>query len=292
MTYNIDDSQAGTPLVFLSKPLSLKVPLIVSCPHVGTEIPAALVPSFYPGILRELPDTDWYVDQIYSFVPGLGAPLITARWSRYVIDLNRDPNDRPLYQDGRTETGLIPVTTFGGAPLTLDHGESLRVLGKETRLQDFYWPYHEKINSLITELRKVHPHVLLWEAHSISRFAGLKSNQRSPLPDIMIGDRDGTSCHPLITDAVYKSLASTYQTVVNNPYKGGYLTKHFASPKQGIHTIQLEMSQDLYLVDPMESGRHQRGFPSLSPKAAELSAALQRAISIVLNILSTEAINF
>jgi N-formylglutamate amidohydrolase len=95
----------------------------------------------------------------------------------------------------------------------------------------------------------------------------------------------------MITEAVYKSLARNYHTVVNTPYKGGYLTKYFAKPKQGIHTIQLEISQDLYLAEPTESDLLQPGFPTLSPGAHKLSAALQIAVTKGLNALFSESIN-
>src|ERR1700682_1271647 len=90
-------------------------PLIVSMPHVGTRVPGEIGREFTP-VARALTDTDWHVDRLYDFAPELGASLIAARYSRYVIDLNRPPDDAALYA-GMTKTGLCPTHSFGGEPL-------------------------------------------------------------------------------------------------------------------------------------------------------------------------------
>src|SRR6188768_1763228 len=119
-----------------------RVPILVSVPHCGTSFPEEIVDEYDAKLIAKPDDTDWFVDRLYDFAPSLGITMITAVYSRWVIDLNRDPDNKPLYSDGRIITGLCPVTDFTGKPLYKD--SRLSVDGHEVarRREAYYKPYH------------------------------------------------------------------------------------------------------------------------------------------------------
>jgi N-formylglutamate amidohydrolase len=254
-------------------------PIIVSCPHVGTQIPPELSRCMDPTILKTLPDTDWYVDQLYDFAPEMGITVLAAQWSRYVVDLNRDPADLPLYQDGRTETGLFPNETFSGLPLYPSEAPRME---RAYRLSTYYKPYHNRLKELIHSRQKIFGQVLLWEAHSIAR--QVSRIQKNPFADLMVGDSSGLSCSPKISQTIFEVLSKDFHTVLNSPFKGGYITRHYSAPSQGIHTVQLEMSQDLYLsMTPQGSGP--ASLPTMSTNAERLISTLEKVLQRVNELL-------
>ncbi|MCB0417174.1 MAG: N-formylglutamate amidohydrolase [Bdellovibrionaceae bacterium] len=231
---------------YVVPPKGAAVPIVLSSPHSGTEIPSTIAATMRPALVEVPEDTDWFVHRLYDFVSELGVTLIHARYSRYVIDLNRDPTNQPLYSDLRKETALVPTQTFSGAPLYRDGAPSTKE--RERRLQAYYLPYHEKLGGLLREMRQQHPHVLLFDAHSIRRTVTTISE--TPFADLILGDQNGKTAHPTLTESALASLkTSSYQVSHNVPFKGGYITRHFGKPSTGIHGLQLEMSQDVYM-DP------------------------------------------
>src|SRR4051812_25974096 len=103
------------------RPKDNEVPVLISVPHCGVLFPGELKNEFDQEMIKAPDDTDWFVDQLYDFAPAMGMTMITANYSRWVIDLNRDPESKPLYTDGRIITGLCPTTDFLGKPLYRDH---------------------------------------------------------------------------------------------------------------------------------------------------------------------------
>lgn len=233
-------------------PRGAVLPLVISCPHSGTDIPRDLIPRFHPEVLRNLPDTDWAVHELYGFGPELGATLMHARYSRYVVDLNRDPQGQQLYNDGRRETGLVPMATFKGDPVYAGES-SLPASEIEQRLTKYYWPYHQQLEHLLRTFKSKHRHVLLIEAHSIKRL--VPTIRATPFADIILGDQMGQTAHHELTRTALASLTTgtPYQVAHNDPFRGGYITRHFGRPKEGIHAIQIEMSQDIYWDDECKS---------------------------------------
>ena len=122
-----------------------ELPILVSVPHCGIEFPDELKNEFDPHLISAPDDTDWFVDQLYDFAPAMGITMITAKYSRWVIDLNRDPQSKPLYTDGRIITGLCPTTTFLGEPLYKDKRTEIDQTEINRRLEKYYQPYHQKI---------------------------------------------------------------------------------------------------------------------------------------------------
>ena len=125
----------------LIRPVTNEVPVLLSVPHCGTVFPEDLKDEFDPDLMRSPDDTDWFVDRLYDFAPAMGMTMITARYSRWVIDLNRDPQSKPLYADGRIITGLCPVTTFLGEPLYRDQRKEIPDEEMNRRVKEYYVPY-------------------------------------------------------------------------------------------------------------------------------------------------------
>jgi len=228
-------------------PVAPEVPILLSIPHCGTEFPDSLRSEFVESLAAAPDDTDWFVDKLYDFAPALGITMISARISRWVIDLNRNPDDKPLYSDGRIITGLCPATTFLGEPLYRDKRKEVASIEVKRRLQ-YFEPYHKKIQELLDGIRQRHGKVLLWDCHSIRR--SVPSIHKEPFPDLILGDADGTSASPGIIETALGVLDhSTYATHHNFPFKGGFITRHFGKPANGQHALQLEMTKVNYMDD-------------------------------------------
>lgn len=215
-------------------------PLIVSIPHDGWRIPNSIV-QHMTDAGRSVPDTDWHVSQLYGFARELGATLLVANFSRYVIDLNRPADDAALYAD-RPATGLVPLQTFAGESL-YTAGAGVDVVARVER----YWkPYHDRLAAVIESLRKRYGYALLWDAHSIaSRVPALFDGE---LPVLNLGTNDGRSCGASIAAAVQSAAeASSHTAVSNGRFKGGYITRNYGRPDEDVHAIQLELAQRAYM---------------------------------------------
>ena len=249
-------------------------PLVIGLPHTGTEIPDVLMARFRsPWLARK--DADWWVDRLYDFAVDLGATLVRTAVSRSVIDVNRDPSGVSLYP-GMTTTGLCPVETFDGEPL-YRAGEAPDAAEIAERRATWFDPYHAQLKAQIDRLRARGP-VVLYDAHSIRSvvprlFAG-------ELPQFNIGDNDGTTCAPELTQAVEAACAiSGSSLIVNGRFKGGWTTRHYGRPHLGVHAIQMELADRGYMVDPA-SPLSPDNWPS--PYEPERAEAMRRNLHRVL----------
>lgn len=248
-------------------------PLLVSMPHVGTEIPADLRSGFVARA-HDVEDTDWHLAQLYDFAHELGASVLEPRYSRYVIDLNRPPDDTPMYP-GASNTELCPTRFFSGDALYAD-GQAPAADQQQWRRTEYWQPYHDALAGEIERLRQEHGFVLLWDAHSIRSeipwlFEGL-------LPDLNIGTGGGTSADPRITEAVAAVAARQGDVThaVNGRFKGGYITRHYGDPARHVHAVQLEMTQKLYMDEtPPYAYRPDRAQRIQPVLRAMVAAALQ-----------------
>lgn len=218
-------------------------PLLVSVPHDGRLLaPGQAERMTAEG--RALPDTDWHVRELYSFVGELGASVIAANYSRYVVDLNRPANDASLYAN-QVATGLCPQQTFSGEDIYLA-GQAVAGQEQKTRI-DLYWrPYHDKLAVTLEQIRNQFGYALLWDAHSIASRVPLLFD--GVLPDLNIGTNGGTSCATGIAAAIAAvAEASPYTSVVDGRFRGGHITRYYGAPAKGVQAIQLELSQHNYM---------------------------------------------
>lgn len=219
-------------------------PLLVSMPHVGTDIPDDIA-NRLTAAGQERVDTDWHLTRLYGFAEAIGASTLSARWSRYVIDLNRPPENANLYP-GQDTTGLCPVDTFHKTPLYLP-GEEPDDAEIQQRLAAYWQPYHQQLQSEVARLLQTHGVAVVWDAHSIASV--LPRFFEGKLPDLNFGTAAGKSCAPAMSDAILGLAAaqSTYSHVLNGRFKGGYITRQYGQPQDRVHAIQLEMAQCIYM---------------------------------------------
>jgi N-formylglutamate deformylase len=217
--------------------------LVVSMPHVGTFVPHSIGKAFADAAASRC-DTDWHLPRLYDFLEALGATVITARFSRYVIDVNRPPGGENLYP-GRDTPQLCPRDTFDRRALyARDEPTESEV---RQRVATVWEPYHRRIERELERVRARHGAVLLWEAHSIVSEAPRLFEGR--IADFNLGTADGASCAPGLGEALLEALSHhrEHTAVLNARFKGGYITRRFGQPACGIHAVQMEMSQALYL---------------------------------------------
>lgn len=227
-----------------------KSPLLISIPHLGTSLPVQIKDTL-TAVGQSVADTDWHLDQLYAFALAEGATMLSATVSRYVIDLNRPPDGASLYP-GQTTTGLVPLETFHGEPV-YRAGMAPDAAQMQARVNHYWKPYHDALAAQIQAIRKRHGFVLLWEAHSINGelprlFDGL-------LPDLNFGTFDGKSASPSIAEALQRvAMQHPYSWVLNGRFKGGYITRHYGNPGEGVHAVQLEMAQRIYMNEAAPYG--------------------------------------
>jgi N-formylglutamate deformylase len=220
------------------------IPILVSMPHAGADIPDDIAARLAPCALARA-DTDWHLPQLYDFASETGASVIAARWSRYVIDLNRPPEDSNLYP-GMDTTGLCPVDTFGCESLYRD-GQAPSAAEVARRLEQYWLPYHRQLRAELGRLLALHGKVVLWDAHSIASVVPRFFEGR--LPDLNFGTASGASCDQSLADAVIAPARAhrRFSIAVDGRFKGGYITRHYGRPASNLHAIQLEMCQCLYM---------------------------------------------
>ena len=248
--------------------------LLISFPHSGISIPEDLRARLTPAALQ-VPDTDWHVPQLYDFHRDIGASVLIAQYSRYVVDLNRPSDGAPLYP-GQAETGICPTRTFADEPL-YQAGQELKPDEVSDRIREFWAPYHQKLTQEIDAIRTQHGHCILWDAHSIRSqvplfFDGL-------LPDLNVGTADERSCSRVISQRVMRELQSQtrFSCVLNGRFKGGYITRRYGDPARGVNAVQLEIAQRAYLSEATAQ-RYD------AQTAAELKRTLHALLAAVIKV--------
>jgi formiminoglutamase len=246
-------------------------PLLLSLPHTGTGLPPGLADRM-TAAGRSLVDTDWHVDRLYAFAHAMGATTVQAGFSRYVIDVNRDPSGASLYP-GQATTGLCPTTTFDGEPLYLA-GEEPDAAEIEDRRQRWFEAYHQALAAQIERLKERFGTVLLYDCHSIRSvvprlFPGT-------LPVLNLGTNDGRSCTAVLRASLVTVLAESGLThVADGRFKGGWITRHYGDPANGVEAVQMELAQSAYMDEAPP-------WPYRPDLAARLEPTLRRLLEAML----------
>ena len=219
-------------------------PLIVDVPHAGTHVPMQVAPLL-SAEARALPDTDWHVEKLYAVAAAAGATLMCATHSRYVVDLNRDPSGAALYA-GADNTEICPTRTFANAPVYAA-GASLTAEDVGARVAGYFLPYHAALAAEVARVRERHGHAVLLDGHSIRSVAPRFFAGR--LPDLNLGTADGASAAASLQARAVDVLARAagFTHVVNGRFKGGWITRHYGKPGEGVHALQLEVAQACYM---------------------------------------------
>ena len=216
-------------------------PIVLGLPHTGTDLPEAVRRDLNPRG-RELADTDWHIDRLYDgLLPG--ATTVRATFHRYVIDANRDPSGASL-DPGQNTTGLVPLTDFDGQDIWTPPPDAAEV---EARRVAYHAPYHAALEAELARVRDLHGVAILYDCHSIRSLIPFLFD--GPLPDFNIGTNLGATCAPEIEAAVAEICAAApgYTAVSNGRFKGGWTTRHYGRPAEGVHAIQMELAQSSYL---------------------------------------------
>lgn len=232
----------------IEEPTVDPVPIIISVPHAGTSFPSEIKNHFRKRLRKHLDDTDWFVHKLYAFATDLGITIIKANLSRWVIDLNRDPESVPLYSDDRLITGITPTTDFFGNRLYKSEEYEPDAQETEKRLETYYWPYYQKIEQLLADRKERFGKVLLWDAHSIRHL--VSTIRKEPFPDMILGNNDEKTADSKVVETALEGLRSgPFGVNHNSPFKGGHITRYFGKPDNNIHGLQLEMNKILYMDD-------------------------------------------
>ncbi|TQV82764.1 N-formylglutamate deformylase [Aliikangiella coralliicola] len=218
------------------------LPILVSMPHNGTLIPDKIAKNMTTSAL-EVVDTDWFMDRIYGFAQDMGCSLLKPLFSRYVIDLNRPQDNKSLYP-GADTTELCPTTQFDRQPIYLE-GRQPSENEIKSRVDEFWKPYHLKLKEELDEMVNQFGYALLFEAHSIKSV--VPRFFEGQLPDFNFGNFDQKSSSKDFTKLVDDWQPEGYSKVFNARFKGGYITRHYGKPENGIDSLQLELSQATYL---------------------------------------------
>ena len=258
--------------IVVRSPQKKILPLIVSSPHSGRNYPPDFVAASALTPLRLRSSEDSFVEDIFSYAPDLGASLIQALFPRVFVDVNRQPYELdptmfsdplPHYvitQNSRISAGL------GTIARVVSNGErvyknKLTFQEAEERINHFYRPYHDALQTLINNTKDEFGYCILLDCHSMpsGRIGTSNPSQSKPsrLAEIVLGDCHGTSCHPHIMKSSNEFLTGCGFSVRRNiPYAGGFITRNYGKPKEGVHALQIELNRALYMdeqhIEPLE----------------------------------------
>jgi N-formylglutamate deformylase len=248
-------------------------PLLVSLPHAGTGLPEALKPRLVERALA-LEDTDWHLERLYGFVQDLGASVLVPRYSRYVVDLNRPPENVPMYP-GINNTELCPTRFFTGDALYLP-GQAPEPAEVQQRVAQYWQPYHQALAAELARLKGQHGHAVLFDGHSIK--GQLPWLFDGTLWDLNLGTASGQACAAELQARLDAVLAGQqrFSHISNGRFKGGQITRHYGQPQQAVHAVQLEMCWHCYMDDGPP-------FAYRPDRAAQVLPVLQHLVQAMLD---------
>ncbi len=248
--------KAETPFV-IREPSRLAAPVVFNVPHAGRDYYAHFLSASRLDALTLRRSEDAFVDDLFAGVLGLGAPLMIARFPRAFLDVNREPYELdPRLFEGRlppfANTRSMRVAGgLGTIPRIVGDGREIypgRIPADEglARIEGFYKPYHQSLRALVMRTAREFGVAALIDCHSMPS-AGL-ARDGGRRPDVILGDRFGTSCAGALTDRVERELRRHgFHVVRNKPYAGGFITEHYGEPLAGRHALQVEINRALYM---------------------------------------------
>nr|WP_245944965.1 N-formylglutamate amidohydrolase [Pelagibacterium lacus] len=271
------------------RPRRQVAPIVVNSPHSGRDYPDRFLKlsRLDETVIRHSEDA--WVDEIFARAPHMGLPLLRANFPRAYLDVNREPYelDPRMFRDPLPEhfntsspriaagLGTIARIVSENRPI---YREALTLEDALMRIEGIYKPYHKTLQTLLSETLSRFGVAILIDCHSMPRLN--RGNDRS-VPDVVLGDRYGTTCAPVLMDTVETVFAAAGLNVARNrPYAGGHTTRAYGRPQYGIHAIQIEFSRHLYMHE-LTLQKH-RGFPLMQQLAETLLAALVRFDAIAL----------
>lgn len=243
------------PPFWLERPSPVELPLLITSPHSGLHYPDTLLQKLKVPLIDLRRTEDAYVDRLFANAPEFGATFLRASHARAYLDLNRDPRELdPDMFDGappspiaaptaRVQAGLGCLPKIGAAGTAI-YAKKLSTHEGVTRIESVHKPYHETLRGEIAALHQEFGSVIMLDVHSMpSRQPG-----RRTLPDIVLGDRFGSSCTSQLTSLVERNFRKLGLSVARNaPYAGGYTTRLYGRPKRHVHVLQIEINRELYL---------------------------------------------
>lgn len=252
-------------------------PVILSMPHTGVYVPEEIAATFH-SVGRKLADTDWHIEKLYADVLP-AATTVRALFHRYVVDANRSPDDDVLYVEHNT-TALCPLTDFEGREIYLtDQQPDQQEIAR--RVTDFHAPYHRALSEQITRIKALHGVVVLYDCHSIRHQLPFLFD--GSLPDFNIGTNDGASCakeYEAIMSEHFNDV-HPYISVVNGRFKGGWTTRHYGNPQQGVHAIQMELTQKNYMDESPPWDYQPELAANIQPNLSKALTALDQYASAI-----------
>lgn len=235
--------------------------MVFSSPHSGSHYPENFIEQSNLDLNTLRRSEDYNVQHLFDCVPEFGAPLLTANFPRAFCDVNReayelDPN---MFSDTlpgftnkhspRVSSGIGTIPRLVSADTEI-HSEKLTFAEAEARINACYFPYHAALSTLLETCVERFGFALLIDCHSMPGNTATAPGDLH-LGDMVLGNRFGRTCPPEMSDFIAENLTKLGYTVsFNTPYAGGYITRHYADPVQHIHTLQIEISRDLYMDQP------------------------------------------
>lgn len=271
------------PPFHLHEPGQIAGPVIFASPHSGRDAPEGLRARVRPQGLALRSSEDAFIGHMIQPLRRAGAPVLSARFARWVVDLNRSPDEldpaliadlsRPARPNARLLAGLGVIPRVVGGGRVLYHGK-IRRDEAQARIDQIWHPYHAALGALIARSQARFGQAILIDVHSMPHdaCAGLPG----PAPQIVLGDRYGQSAAPWVTDLLALALSDEgFSLHRNSPFAGAYIAAHYGAPDRGVHVVQLELDRGLYMDEA-----------SLRPRPAyrEIRARLTRALSRVAQI--------
>jgi N-formylglutamate amidohydrolase len=277
---------AVEPPLDIRAPVEQQLAIVLASPHSGADYPPDLIAASRLDAHALRRSEDSFVDEIFAAGPDLGAPLLRARFARAYLDPNREPFelDPAMFEDPlpdfvnsrspRVQVGLGTIARIVASGENIYAGK-LRFADSLVRVDRLYKPYHRALRQLLEATRQRFGYYLLVDCHSMPSLNGVAERHGRSRVDFVLGDCHGTACHPIIAETAQRAIEGKGYTVARNaPYAGGFTTCHYGRPREGAHSLQIEINRGLYMDE--RTMRRKPFLQQLAVDMRDLVAALGR----------------